>query len=124
MTQLLSFDVDQVMGGDKSTMAITLFFDTDLDRPVIKGLQISHGLISMVRQFNCDWPDHDGNRDRCLSPEKSEGIKTIGLMNLLRWLISKEVPLFEDCRRRFELVSDRSHETKEAIGGRADLGLW
>ena len=37
MTQLLSFDVDQVMGGDKSTMAITIFFDTDLDRPVIKG---------------------------------------------------------------------------------------
>ena len=71
MTQLLSFDVDQVMGGDKSTMAITLFFDTDLDRPVIKGLQICHGLISVDRQFDFDWTDHGGNRDRCLSPERS-----------------------------------------------------
>ncbi len=71
MTQLMSFDVDEVMGGDKSTMAITIFFDTDLDRPVIKGLQICHGLISMDRQFNCDRPDHHGNRNRCLSPEKS-----------------------------------------------------
>ena len=123
MTQLLSFDVDQVMGGDKTTMAITLFFDTDLDRPVIKGLQISHGLISMVRQFNCDWPDHDGNRDRCLSPEKSEGLKTIGMMNLLRWLSSKEGPLFEDCRRRFELGGDRSHDVEEAISGTDVLAL-
>ena len=77
----------------------------------------------MDRQFNCDRPDHDGNRDRCLSPEKPERVKTIVLMNLLRWLLSKEGPLFEDCRRRFELVSDRTHDAEEALSGTNDLAL-
>ena len=54
MTQLFSFDIDQVVGGDKSTMAITLFFNTNLDCPVIKGLQIFHALISVDRHYNCD----------------------------------------------------------------------
>ena len=53
MTQLLSFDVDQVVRGDKSTVAITLLFNADLDRAVIKGLQIGHALISVNRQSNC-----------------------------------------------------------------------